>query len=136
MFGKEERRKIQKTGNPNRPKPQRRPSPRPPSLSPLSPARTLFHSRTGWPTPARASAGPARFPPSRSCALTSLPCTSAERPTLGPTPPVPADPGPFVGPVPFVTPRPTDSTGEFENLSDEAEELCYSSLFRIYATPI
>ena len=28
-----------------------------------------------------------------------------------------------------VTPRRTDSTGEFENLSDEAEELCYSSLF-------
>ena len=28
-----------------------------------------------------------------------------------------------------VTPRPTDSTREFENLSDEAEELCYSSLF-------
>ena len=28
-----------------------------------------------------------------------------------------------------VTPRPTDSTGEFENLSDEAEELCYSFLF-------
>ena len=35
-----------------------------------------------------------------------------------------------------VTPRPIDSTGEFENLSDEVEELCYSSLFRIYATPI
>ena len=28
-----------------------------------------------------------------------------------------------------VTPRPTDSTEGFENLSDEAEELCYSSLF-------
>ena len=28
-----------------------------------------------------------------------------------------------------VTPRPTDSTGEFENLSDEAEELCFSSFF-------
>ena len=28
-----------------------------------------------------------------------------------------------------VTPRPTNGTGEFENLSDEAEELCYSSLF-------
>ena len=28
-----------------------------------------------------------------------------------------------------MTPRPTDSTGEFENLSDEAEELCYSSFF-------
>ena len=28
-----------------------------------------------------------------------------------------------------MTPRPTDSTGEFENLSDEAEELFYSSLF-------
>ena len=28
-----------------------------------------------------------------------------------------------------VTPRPTDSTGEFENLSDEAEELCYNSFF-------
>ena len=26
-------------------------------------------------------------------------------------------------------PRPTESIGEFENLSDEAEELCYSSLF-------
>ena len=35
-----------------------------------------------------------------------------------------------------VTPRPTNSIGEFENLSDEAEELCYSSLFRIYVTPI
>ena len=35
-----------------------------------------------------------------------------------------------------VTPRPTESTGEFENLSDEAEELCYSSLFQIYVTPI
>ena len=29
----------------------------------------------------------------------------------------------------IVTPRPTESTGEFENLSDKAEELCYSSLF-------
>ena len=28
-----------------------------------------------------------------------------------------------------MTPRPTDSTGGFENLSDEAEELCYRSLF-------
>ena len=28
-----------------------------------------------------------------------------------------------------VTPQSTDSTGEFENLSDEAEELCYSSFF-------
>ena len=28
-----------------------------------------------------------------------------------------------------VTPRPTDSIGEFENLSDEAEELCYRSFF-------
>ena len=28
-----------------------------------------------------------------------------------------------------VTPRPTDSTREVENLSDETEELCYSSLF-------
>ena len=28
-----------------------------------------------------------------------------------------------------VTPWRTDSTGEFENLSDEAEELCYSSFF-------
>ena len=28
-----------------------------------------------------------------------------------------------------MTPRPTESTGEFENLSDEAEELCYSSFF-------
>ena len=28
-----------------------------------------------------------------------------------------------------VTPRPTDSTGEFENLSDEAEELCSNSFF-------
>ena len=35
-----------------------------------------------------------------------------------------------------VTPQSTDSTGEFENLSNEAEELCYRSLFRIYATPI
>ena len=35
-----------------------------------------------------------------------------------------------------VTPRPTDSTGEFEDCSDEAEELCYNSLFRIYVTPI
>ena len=35
-----------------------------------------------------------------------------------------------------VTPRPIDSTGEFENLSDEAEELCYSSLFRVYVTHI
>ena len=35
-----------------------------------------------------------------------------------------------------VTPRPTDSTGEFENLSDEAEELFYSSLFRVYVTSI
>ena len=26
-----------------------------------------------------------------------------------------------------VTPRPTDSTEEFENLSNEAEELCHSS---------
>ena len=34
-----------------------------------------------------------------------------------------------------VTPRPIDSTGEFENLSDEAEELCYSFLFRSYVTP-
>ena len=30
---------------------------------------------------------------------------------------------------PSVTPRPTNGTGEFENLSDKAEELCYSSLF-------
>ena len=28
-----------------------------------------------------------------------------------------------------VTPRSTDSTGEFENPPDESEELCYSSLF-------
>ena len=28
-----------------------------------------------------------------------------------------------------VTPRPTDSTGELENLSDESEELFYSSFF-------
>ena len=28
-----------------------------------------------------------------------------------------------------VTPRPTDSTREFENLSDEAEELCSNSFF-------
>ena len=28
-----------------------------------------------------------------------------------------------------MTPRPTDSTGEFENLSNEAEVLCYSSPF-------
>ena len=27
-----------------------------------------------------------------------------------------------------MTPRPTDNTGEFENLSDEAEELCRSEL--------
>ena len=27
-----------------------------------------------------------------------------------------------------VTPRPIDSNGEFENLSDEAEELCRSKL--------
>ena len=27
-----------------------------------------------------------------------------------------------------VTPRPIDSSGEFENLSDEAEELCRSEL--------
>ena len=33
-----------------------------------------------------------------------------------------------------VTPRRTDSTREFENLSNEAEELCSSS--RIYVTPI
>ena len=35
-----------------------------------------------------------------------------------------------------VTPRPTDSSGESEDCTDEAEELCYSSLFRIYVTPI
>ena len=35
-----------------------------------------------------------------------------------------------------VTPQPTDSTGEFENLSDEAEELCYRSLFRIYVSGV
>ena len=35
-----------------------------------------------------------------------------------------------------VTPRPTDSSGEYEDCTDEAEELCYSSLFRIYVTPI
>ena len=35
-----------------------------------------------------------------------------------------------------VTPQPTDSTGEFENRSDEAEELFYSSLFRVYVTSI
>ena len=35
-----------------------------------------------------------------------------------------------------VTPRPTDSTREFENLSDEAEKLFYSSLFRVYVTSI
>ena len=35
-----------------------------------------------------------------------------------------------------VTPRPTNSTGEFENLSNEAEELCYSSFSRSYVTPI
>ena len=28
-----------------------------------------------------------------------------------------------------MTPQPKYSTGEFENLSDEAEELCYSSFF-------
>ena len=36
----------------------------------------------------------------------------------------------------YVTPRPTDSTGEVENLSDKTEELCYSSFSRIYETPI
>ena len=35
----------------------------------------------------------------------------------------------FSNPSWFVTPWPTDSTGEFENLSDEAEELCYSFFF-------
>ena len=35
-----------------------------------------------------------------------------------------------------VTPRPTDSTVEFENLSDEAEELCYRSFFRIYVSGV
>ena len=33
-----------------------------------------------------------------------------------------------------VTPRLTDSTREFENLSNETEELCSSSFFRIYVT--
>ena len=35
-----------------------------------------------------------------------------------------------------VTPRPTDRTGELENLSDEAEELCYRSLFWIYVSGV
>ena len=35
-----------------------------------------------------------------------------------------------------MTPRPTDSTGEVENFSDETEELCYSSFSQIYVTPI
>ena len=35
-----------------------------------------------------------------------------------------------------MTPRPTDSTGEFENLLDKTEELCYSSFSRIYVIPI
>ena len=34
-----------------------------------------------------------------------------------------------------VTPRPTDSTGEFENLSDEAEELCRSELKKCLRVP-
>jgi len=39
-------------------------------------------------------------------------------------------------PAHIVTPRPADSTGELENLSDESEELYYSSLFRVYVTSI
>ena len=35
---------------------------------------------------------------------------------------------PELMPFEYVTPRPTDSTGEFENLSDEAEEFCRSEL--------
>ena len=35
----------------------------------------------------------------------------------------------------YVTPRPTDSTGEFENLSDEAEELCRSELKKCLRVP-
>ena len=35
-----------------------------------------------------------------------------------------------------VTPRHTDSTEGFENLSDEAEELCYSSFSRVYVSSI
>ena len=35
-----------------------------------------------------------------------------------------------------VTPRPTDSTGEVEDLSNKAEELCYSFFSRSYITPI
>ena len=34
-----------------------------------------------------------------------------------------------------MTPRPTDSTGEFENLSDEAEELCRSELKKCLRVP-
>jgi len=36
---------------------------------------------------------------------------------------------PELMPFEYVTPRPTDSTGEFENLSDETKELCYSFFF-------
>ena len=34
-----------------------------------------------------------------------------------------------------MTPRPTDSTGEFENLSDKAEELCRSELKKCLRVP-
>ena len=34
-----------------------------------------------------------------------------------------------------MTPRPTDSTGESENLSDEAEELCRSELKKCLGVP-
>ena len=34
-----------------------------------------------------------------------------------------------------MTPRPTDSTGEFENLSDEIEELCISELKKCLRVP-
>ena len=34
-----------------------------------------------------------------------------------------------------MTPRPTDSTGEFENLLDEAEELCRSELKKCLRVP-
>ena len=34
-----------------------------------------------------------------------------------------------------MTPQPTDSTGEFENLLDEAEELCRSELKKCLRVP-
>ena len=42
---------------------------------------------------------------------------------------------PELMPFEYVTPRPTDSTGEFENLSDEAEELCRSELKKCLRVP-